>query len=100
MTIDDAIDDALGKTSPRSGMVASYGLRRGGQPIGQVEAHFQTHGSPNPQDWEITWIARWQSDGNAAANATSDDLEALLKQFGDIDLVAVTRDGRASECVH
>jgi hypothetical protein len=92
MTIDEAIADALNKTSIRSGLMATYAIRRDGKFFGYVEAHLNTHGSTAPADWEMTWVANWQNDKGRIETSSATDLETLLKPFGNIDLTPAWAD--------
>ena len=87
MTIDEVIDDSIGKTTHRSTLVAAYAIRKKNADfIGYVEARLNPHGSQNPVDWETTWIGYWQLPDGQMGTASGDDLHELLKPFPDIDL--------------
>ena len=86
MTPDEAVADALERSSVKSGMTARYAVRRNSRFFGHVEAHLNTHGSHAPQDWDLTWNLTWQNDDGSFQERASEDLEALLQPFGDVDL--------------
>jgi len=100
MTVDEAITDAMNKTSIRSGLMATYAVRREGKFFGYVEAHLNTHGSSAPMDWEMTWVVNWQNDKGRIETSTSTDLEALLKPFGTIDLTHAWEDAPGKRPPH
>lgn len=86
MTIDETIADALGKSSIRAGIAARYAVRRDSRFFGYLEAHLDTHASTVPSDWVIVWKLSWQGDHGRINEKSSDDLEALLQPFGNVDM--------------
>ncbi len=87
MTIDEAVTDALGKTTHKSSMAARYVVRCNSKFFGYVEAHIETHASRLVQDWVITWYLLRQDDGPNVKRESSEDLESLLRPYGKVDLM-------------
>ena len=86
MTPNEALSDAMERSTIKSGMAARYAVRRNSRFFGYVEAHLDTHGSHLPQEWDFVWKLSWQKDDGSFQEQTSDDLVALVRPFGDVDL--------------
>lgn len=87
MTIDEAVTDALGKTTHRNSIAARYVVRRNSQFFGYVEAQIETHASQLMHDWIITWHLLRQDKGGQVTRESGEDLEGLLQPFGEVDLM-------------
>src|SRR5262245_30769679 len=87
MTIDEAVTDALSKTTHRSSIAARYVVRRNSQFFGYVEAQIETHASQLMHDWVIMWHLLRQDKGSDVTRESAEDLEELLRPFGEVDLM-------------
>jgi hypothetical protein len=87
MTIDEAVEDALGKTTHRSSIAARYAVRRNSKFFGYVEAHIETHASQLVQDWVVTWELLRQDQGGKITRESAEELEDLLRPYGEVDLM-------------
>lgn len=84
MTITDVLRQVSGKTTDRSGHVASYTVRSEGAVVAYLESRLDT-ASRTVANWRIQWAAHWR-DGSKLASASSTNLSELLSRFKDVDL--------------
>lgn len=84
MTITDVLRQVSGKTTDRSGHVASYAVRSAGDVVAYVESRLDT-ASRTVANWRMQWTASWR-DGSKIVSETSTNLGQLLSRFKDVDL--------------
>jgi hypothetical protein len=84
MTINEVLRQVSGKTTDRSGHVASYAVRSGGTVVAYLESRLDT-ASRTIASWRMQWTAHWRN-GSKIDSDTSTNLGQLLSRFKDVDL--------------
>lgn len=84
MTINEVLRQVSGKTTDRSGHVASYAVRAGGAVVAYLESRLDAS-SRTVANWRMQWTAHWRN-GSEIETDSSTNLGQLLSRFKDVDL--------------
>jgi hypothetical protein len=87
MTITEVLRMVSGKTTDRSGHLASYAVRTGQNVVAYLEGRLETS-ARTIVDWRVKWSVHWR-ETDQMKTETSTDLQQLLSRFGTVDLLPV-----------